>query len=67
MNMQQKVDPGESLKLSRLEKTEAYALTRGAQVDAFLDRNGYTVKEVRGIARHAILLWETQGSGAAGP
>lgn len=41
-------------------RTEAYDLTHREEIDTFLNNNGYTAREVRGIARNAILLWETQ-------
>lgn len=34
--------------------------TTAARIEAFLDRNGYTAREVRGIAREAILRWVSQ-------
>lgn len=43
-------------------RTEAYEAEHGETIEAFLDRNGYTCREVRGIARIAVLLWETQAA-----
>lgn len=33
---------------------------REAELMGFLDKNGYSGREVRAIAKRAIALWETQ-------
>lgn len=54
------VDKNNATTFRRLSRTEAFNAEHGQRVEAFLDRNGYTVREVRGIALHVITLWETQ-------
>lgn len=49
-------------KTRALSKTEAYEAEHKEAIEAFLDRNGYCRTEVRGIARIAVLLWETQAA-----
>lgn len=44
----------------RLGRVEAFKEEHREKLDEFLDRNGYTAKEVRAIAATAIALWATQ-------
>lgn len=46
--------------LPRLGRVESFNSEHSPRVEAFLDELGYTAREVRAIARHAIALWETQ-------
>ena len=54
------VDKNNATTFRPLSRTEAFNAERAQRVEAFLDRNGYTVREVRGIAHCAVVLWETQ-------
>jgi hypothetical protein len=44
----------------KLEKAERFVTENSELIKEFLDSNGYTAREVRGIALRAIALWETQ-------
>jgi hypothetical protein len=58
--MDQLVTEGPVLSLGEMADAEEFAVLNAAELEEFLTRNGYTAREVRGIARHAIALWETQ-------
>lgn len=50
----------QEINIRPMSKAEAYEEANKRQLENFLDRNGYTAREVRGIARRAISLWESQ-------
>lgn len=62
VNCMTEKDNNNGLVIRRLSRVEAYMAVseNKRRIEGFLDRNGYSVREVRGIATHAIALWETQ-------
>ena len=46
--------------LRNTSKIDEFKAEHGDRLMAFLDRNGYSAREVRAIAAMAIALWATQ-------